>query len=76
MAATEYLVFQWRKDTTTTDPQAGVWMEVGTYTAASADAAKNAAALDSGDGTYAATPARSWQPSAFKVQPRAVQVKT
>lgn len=70
MAATAYIVFKEQNE-----PEPRAWAVVGTYTTATADAAKQAAALEHGDGTYAATPARSWQPTPFKVQPRAVAVK-
>jgi len=53
----------------------GVWIDVGVYEASSDDAAKQAAAVAHGDGTYSAAPERSWQPSAYTVAPRAVAVK-
>lgn len=70
MAGTEYIVFMANEETAMV-----MWLPVGKYSAVSADAAKGTAALDHGDGLYAAVPARSWQPTAFKVQPRAVAVK-
>lgn len=66
--ATSYRVFR----LTDKDDQ---WESVAVFNANTSEAAKQQAALDIGDGTYAAVPARSWQPSAFKVQPRAVAVK-
>lgn len=73
MPATEYLVFRQVSDDD--DARPDTWAIVGTASAASADVVKQAAALEHGDGTYAAVPSRSWQPTAFKVEPRAVAVK-
>lgn len=60
---TGYLVFAQQDN--------GHWLEVGPYTASSADAAKQQAALEHGDGTYSAAPTRSWTPRKLKVAPRA-----
>jgi len=68
MAATSYLVFR----LTDKDDQ---WERVAVFNAASSGSAQSQAALDIGEGTYAAVPLRSWKPAAFKVQPRAVAVK-
>jgi hypothetical protein len=66
VTATAYIVFV--QDASGT---VGAWHEVGSYSAASADAAKQAAAVEHGDGTYSAAPARSWVPRKLKVAPRA-----
>lgn len=68
MAATEYVILK-QSDT----DQAEWTLMSEALKSASADAALRAAVLVHGDGVYVATPARSWQPAAFKVQPRAVK---
>jgi hypothetical protein len=65
MAATEYIVFR------LVDASADSWEIVKKYTASSADAAIRQAALEAVPGTYAAAPARSWQPRTVKVEARA-----
>ena len=60
--ATLYVVFALNA------PDEDVWKVLGTYTAASADAAKKAAAVEHGAGTYSAATARSWKPATFKVE--------
>ena len=65
MAGTSYIVFQ------LTASEATEWSQTGSYTAASADAAIRAAGVEHGAGTYAATPARSWQPRTVKVESKA-----
>jgi hypothetical protein len=65
MAETAYIVLA------EVDAQEKTWVEVGTYVRASADAAKQAAALEHGDGRYSATPARGWTPRKLKVAQRA-----
>jgi hypothetical protein len=67
--ATSYLVF--RLD----DEHDDQWERCSVFVAASSTAAKQQAALTIGAGTYAAVPQKSWQPSAFKVESRAVAVK-
>jgi hypothetical protein len=69
--ATKYIVFKYEPPAVTGEPSV-TWNEIGPYTAASADAAKKAAAVDHGDGTYSSTTAKSWKPLPLKVQPRAV----
>ena len=65
MAATAYIVFVLEPT------QDDTWEVVGTYTTGTADAAKQAAAIEHGDGTYSATPLRGWVPRKLKVAPRA-----
>ena len=67
--ATSYLVFRLDNDH---DDQ---WERCAVFVANTSDAAKQQAALDLGEGTYAAVPASSWKPTPYKVQPRAVAVK-
>lgn len=68
MAGTAYLVFVQDEARQASEV---AWRTIGTYTAASADAAKQAAAVEHGDGTYSATPARGWVPRKLKVAARA-----
>lgn len=69
MPATSYLVFE-------ETSERGTWTTVGTYDAASGDSAIRAAAVSHGEGTYAATPSRGWQPRTVKVEAKASFEKT
>jgi hypothetical protein len=72
--ATTYLVFKQQPHVDSDEPDVWVTLQK-TFTAASADAAKQAAAIEHGAGTYSATPARGWQPRTYAVESRAVAVK-
>jgi hypothetical protein len=71
---TSYLVLK-QRDNNVDLAEPDEWVVVGKYTAASADAAKQAAAIEHGPGCYSATPARGWHPKTYAVESRAVAVK-